>query len=666
MTKKRSATANPSRHPSKRVNLGKNILNDLTETIHNAINRIDSEDIGDEEILRDSETILEDLQDLETAIRAARATAFGRKWKFVQAMEEASRVIKATPSSPRGYLIASDLYGAQGHYKSVIEVVEDGLRTVQPSNWPALYDKREEARQYLEKGVDFVLKLPSEVTSRIFAFSSDIRAREYFLDDVMTCTTVSRSWRNSVLNCAEAWESVELGEYNAWFAPTPLFQTVSTFVKNLTVFCMDDTRQKEIKLVKLASAGMLRSVQQLMISNYLCSGHQVELYTTLITLLGKQLTELVIEINMDDEDDTMNAKIPLDIILSVCPNLVYFSLGGNEQVASLHSSASQPRLLNLEVIRFEHGRRDYNILKWLIPRCPRLQRLTVSCFPFKLLPLIKKHCPKLKDLNIASYNASGGLIEPTDNMQHSGLQRLTYHFEENDASQMVQNLVPFFSKNKDTLEIVDLNVTGRNHVPVQPHWDSIASGQYTRLTYLNLIFDKAASQDIGSGISQFLRRCPMVEQIYLKIDGQVQNDFFAPLIDMPRLRDLAIFNVQSGGGLDQFFKHHSDLGHRSPLQVLGVSHCTKITDDVLHAIADIPTLQIIHFRGHFPLTTHNGMERFFRKVVMNANLRILYMHNVMHLSRDSGKELESLCNMTWKNYRRDSEEYSVELERKEK
>ncbi|KAI8149677.1 hypothetical protein BJV82DRAFT_588890 [Fennellomyces sp. T-0311] len=204
MTKRRSSTE-PSSHPIKRANLPKRIIQDAMEVIYNATCRLNSKDIGDDEIIQDSEELLDNLQDLCAATCAARAAAFGRRGERNKAIDEALKAIKIRPSSPQGYLVASDLYMAHGQYKPAVEVLENGIRTVLPSGWPVLYTKREEARQPLEKKVDFISKLPSEVSSRIFTCMGYSSPEECF-NNAVEFVTVSKIWRATVLQCSKTWQ----------------------------------------------------------------------------------------------------------------------------------------------------------------------------------------------------------------------------------------------------------------------------------------------------------------------------------------------------------------------------------------------------------------------------------------------------------------------------
>ena len=95
---------------------------------------------------------------------------------------------------------------------------------------------------------------------------------------------------------------------------------------------------------------------------------------------------------------------------------------------------------------------------------------------------------------------------------------------------------------------------GASHQDVavmQRLWKTVAIVQYNQLTEIYFECDAATSGAVESGISKFLRQCPALKKLYLKISGKVTDSFFPALIKLPNLRDLALFNFESCSGLKQ-------------------------------------------------------------------------------------------------------------------
>ena len=401
-----------------------------------------------------------------------------------------------------------------------------------------------------------------------------------------------------------------------------------------------------------------------MFIDYIDTPRDMDRSLTLITILGKQLTLLSIQ----PLADLATCSIPLDTILTVCTNLkeLYIHYEDHRDALIPSEWATLPLQSNLEILDFKESRLTAEVFEWIIPRCPRLKKLCTLNAGAKLFGLLSRHCPDLKYAYLAGRIVFYQFSPPRRNDEQKGLQFLSCYHNDEGGLRLIGNLAPLLTRNKDTLKGIAMGAVHQDVAVMQRLWKTVATVQYDQLTEMYFECDAATSGTVGSGISKFLQQCPALKKLYLKISGKVPNTFFATLIKLPNLRDLALFNFETCGGLKQYLDHLIALGHQSPLEVLGINHFKGMTDELLFAVAKIMTLRIIHFRGAFPLLGYRAMPQFFSLLESNGNLDVLMMDNTLrYIESTIGVKLADLNNMTRNLYIKSGEKLnSIELRRK--
>ncbi|KAI8138416.1 hypothetical protein BJV82DRAFT_660697, partial [Fennellomyces sp. T-0311] len=147
---------------------------------------------------------LEFLTNRRAILLFARAKALANIGKLTEAISDALEGIECQPSLVEGYLIAGDIYSTQGKQWKSIQIYELGLRSVVPTGWPILYERRQAATERLNQTIDFVTRLPLEIAEIILTQLQN-------QSDKINCINVSRSWRDLLLHrCSILWRKIEV------------------------------------------------------------------------------------------------------------------------------------------------------------------------------------------------------------------------------------------------------------------------------------------------------------------------------------------------------------------------------------------------------------------------------------------------------------------------
>ncbi|KAI8149272.1 hypothetical protein BJV82DRAFT_708177 [Fennellomyces sp. T-0311] len=592
--------------------------------IRGAIARLEMESISD--VIEHSTTMLDELYDVCTALLSTRARAFGEKGTFDQAIADASKAIEIRPASVQGYLASSEVYTMQGRHPLAISVLEEGLRAVLPSDWPLLYEKREVSMQSMETKVDFVRNLPSEINVQIF----DLLGND---DDeaLIGCTLVSKYWRSAILGYSRLWEVAEFGMVNR-NRTASLLQSVSMHVKKLTFYPSRSAKEYD-SVLALASKSMLLHTTELATEAGLFSERKLNPGA----FLGKQLNELVLCCVNWSNQAKRSDPVSLSSILIQCPNLRHLYLQFTYSPPNLiyfgSSKLSGPLKLQTVFSSFR-GADDIAILEKLIPLCPSLLYLHTRSPEPRILSLLDQHCPDLKQLHMWSFF----FFSPPKNSEavpqsSSGLNKV--YCEVSNADQ-IANLAPLLVKSKDSLQVLHLRLTELSStMTVSDLSFALPDVEYSQLKEFH-----CHAKEYDESISKIMRQCPALDSVLLNVNDIIPDHFFLALAQLTHLRRLNIEAMQSCENLEQFFAYHAVRDQGSTLEGVQIQGCDDMTDDILYELASVVTLQTIIIRGRFPLTTPEGMSRFVRKLGANANLKFLFMQNVV-LAHDSVEELES-------------------------
>ena len=156
---------------------------------------------------------LENLTRALVAILDIRAASHGKKAEFTQGLRDAFKMIEHVPTLSAGYLRAGNLYAIRGKQADAERIYEQGLRAVSPvldqAGYSLLSEHKEAAKAQQEQRINFV-HFPIEICAHIFSYLS--------MDTLFGCMSVSRLWRDRILQCASAWYQIELSASSKYAA----------------------------------------------------------------------------------------------------------------------------------------------------------------------------------------------------------------------------------------------------------------------------------------------------------------------------------------------------------------------------------------------------------------------------------------------------------------
>ncbi|KAI8137578.1 hypothetical protein BJV82DRAFT_700539 [Fennellomyces sp. T-0311] len=174
---------------------------------------------------------LERLDSRRVTVLISRSRALADKGRLTDAVSDALKAIKYGPTLAEGYLAAGEIYCIQGKQKEAVDVYECGLRTVLPSDWSILYERRKSATERMNRKIDFVANLPFEVTEAIFAQLQDHDHKQY-----IDCANTSRLWRSVVLyQCPMLWRTITVSKSSLYHRDSAarLLSSVGRHVQHL-------------------------------------------------------------------------------------------------------------------------------------------------------------------------------------------------------------------------------------------------------------------------------------------------------------------------------------------------------------------------------------------------------------------------------------------------
>ncbi|KAI8149256.1 hypothetical protein BJV82DRAFT_662563 [Fennellomyces sp. T-0311] len=622
----------------KRLNVG-------MENINSAIRALDTDGVDDAETIQYATAMLNELDEAHAHLLAIRARAFLKQAKFDQAIADASKAIDACPTSGKFYLVASQLYIAHGKPKLAIDVLEDGICSTLPSDWPSLYDEREAAKRLLEAKVDFVLAMPPEITARIFTWLP--KAYVIYINNVppLNPTAVSKTWRAAAFNCSSLWKFAHRTGYGKRNVVFEFFPLVCNYVEDLDICGLSQQQSQE--LMSVVSPNMLQYVTKMSLSESVPPNTQLYL----VSVLGKQLTELKLDIAYDrGQDDTF----ALDTLLETCKNLKALTLiCCNARIRYHPPRMPNANILNIEMLSiFTPVGGDYAsdvFLYQLIPRCHQLRFLNLPRYPPSILEVFAGHCLQLEEIAIiAMYDSRKDIWKKEYKKQTlptTGLKRFEYANSGDNAGEL-RDLVPLWVRYKDTLREIDLKVCEADIATMeQEDWDSVLSHNYPYLK--SLVIEHREDDDITTDRTlELLQLCPNLEHVVLSVETALPTDFFASFAGLSNLRQLRISRLNlSCAGFQHYLEHLATLDQKSNLKKVYIFDCEAMTDQNLSALAGVSSLEQIEIYGRCALISTSGITAFLQKLKSNPSIQFLDLRGMANLDTNCLPVMEELVEL---------------------
>ncbi|KAI8137574.1 hypothetical protein BJV82DRAFT_674653 [Fennellomyces sp. T-0311] len=553
---------------------------DKLDTINNTIDALIQRyttATDDDAILKSTE-LLDHLSYGYATALIIRANAFANKGNLKDAVKDALRAVDCQPESAIGYLTAGNIYTIQGNMQAAMDTYQYGLHTVLPSEWFLLYERWKAVKIQRDQKIDFISRLPVEIATNIFSQLRDDG------DTLITCTFVSRYWRECILNqCPELWRTVTITN-KAFDSPPPEAQLLFSTSNHVQHLILNDASEHSLdKLIDMAENDKLSSVKDIEIVTL---PRLIKRHMALVTQLRRRLTNLSIML-MNYEPDDDQTTFELHSIIRLCPKLQYLYLQTRATVVYHPTQSSYQDQYPLLGLTIRAPRLERRVLEQLIPLCPKLQVLDVYDLTPGTTSLLYQQCTQLRHLAVVDgYHLKGINSIVDDNQDLIGLHSLRY----TKGNTTIRKLIPFLSKSNNTLKTLELRIR-----ELDEGSNRLAHLGFSQLTKLNLHMGEEHLPVAAS----MIQHCPVLEDVALVFGGaSVTDEFFASLIMLPRLRNLTLSYIcSSSPALGRFFAHLASRYQECKLQTISLKDCDGVTDGVLRALADITTLRkiVLHY-----------------------------------------------------------------------
>ena len=152
-----------------------------------------------------------------------------------------------------------------------MQIVEKGIENVSATNddddddgLKTLKQLHNDANTRLSTGVDFIARLPYEISSRLlvsYCLSNSTRRH--------ACLNVSRIWREKMLQCKNIWRTLRPNSCPFISIDLQVFPKVTQHIEDLTLDSLSFDRsykQAFKKCIELLGTGDFRSIQKLTIN----------------------------------------------------------------------------------------------------------------------------------------------------------------------------------------------------------------------------------------------------------------------------------------------------------------------------------------------------------------------------------------------------------------
>ncbi|KAI7852548.1 hypothetical protein BDC45DRAFT_512886 [Circinella umbellata] len=662
---------------------------------------------NDNEFKDYSTTILDIVGDIQRSIYMAQAVRYSGRHDFTRtinddAVARTTMMIKDTTITNeteltlQNYLTIGEVFIFKARYKDAIITYEKGIRDLLPSEWPLLYMKRQEAKETMDrKRIDFITRLPLEIAAYIFDYlAAIIKQKDYarqFNLTLVECTYVSRGWRAILLGqeyvAKKLWTTAVLsGEGGLTINSTgKLLPTVGKNVQKISFYRATEQQVKSVK--ELLHSEKLPYLKELafLLHNESSGMTSIKQCKSLITHCCNKLVSLEIEINfrLDQENDS---PLCLATVLATCQNLKELTIVSESTNVSfdwdrnlLDSDTAFPLTSLATSITIYDDTTP--LLNKLIPFCPHLKILMTSNASPSVLNLLNYHCPSLEHLYVHSFINISRLFFPsfqdfmtsssnnnncTTLATSSSLQTIEID-QQNITSEYAESLLRLLLKGQHTIKQIDYSVP----YGFQYLWNILnkrlrlrPDKSFTQLTFLKISYlynDLSRQRDarrnrggrfIDSIAAFITQHCRSLDNLSLDLTNIFSESFYLSLAThLPKLSHFIIQAPahQSGcTGLQEFFKHHANLEHKSSLRTFCLmrgSNVRFVNDGLLLALGDIVTLEKITLFGPFEKCTRKGIRTFLRKLARSTSLREVIFYNVEYLEQDVLKELRTFAGL---------------------
>ncbi|KAI8139367.1 hypothetical protein BJV82DRAFT_626979 [Fennellomyces sp. T-0311] len=525
-----------------------------------------------------------------------RSYAFAKQGHFDSAFADAQQMIDYAPKQAAGYARKACVLSMYGHHKKAISACKDGLQYAKTDDKciKRLREGKDSATVMSDMRLDFIAQLPLELAHEvILQFSTEAKA---------VGLTVSSMWRKRIIECTDAWNTVEVNGKQEQVQLVNAIPYVGRHIEHLTINTADNTIC--LAYFKHIKSERFPKIRSLKLSALTTKEFDPAAARTSMSSLQAcmTLTKLVVSFSKSE------SIITLADVLTTCVNLTELSytttstLSGTNDASTTVNRHDALRSLKLKSNAISDGH-----IKAVLQQCPQLRRLVMlGANPSVFNPIIKYG----EKLQILGYNSRSSLPYPIqgDDTQEHGLRIVCT----NDGTTAVPAslILPLLYKHRKTLETVFVDISSILETDLQRFYTTYPDFKFEKLTTLTFWPFK--------GIQQFMLRTikDTVGLRYLSMVNVSNLEYVVDaIIHLPALTTLRLSHVKSTANCSSlvslFSAHAMRSESQKSLETIKFRHCDGITDAVLFSLASIKTLQRAIFYA-LKGTKAKGLREFFR------------------------------------------------------
>ncbi|KAI7874295.1 hypothetical protein K492DRAFT_211655 [Lichtheimia hyalospora FSU 10163] len=330
-------------------------------------------------------------QSLESILSALdeRALGLAKCANFDAALGDANVLQHMLPSSAVGYLRAAMIYSEQGKQRHVVDICNQGLENVDPTDphYDSLQRTKADAEQRANKRIDFISQLPVDivVTKLIPLLMQDTVVNAFERHPYMS---ISNQWRDRIMQCFGGLRVMVDQPYDR---NRDRYSQVAQLSQNTETMYIEWSSEGTW-FSDLLCDNDFGSLRKLIIRDF--SSNHIAPFVSSLKSIGNNLTCLTV---IQEE----GSKLSLADIVPACPNLSLLSM---EQPyhADLSSLPMTP-LHNMTALSIMHATNaitcDQVVEIW--KRCPALEELKLHpCTDIQSALMVSEYRPSVTRLEL--------------------------------------------------------------------------------------------------------------------------------------------------------------------------------------------------------------------------------------------------------------------------
>ncbi|KAG2221550.1 hypothetical protein INT45_004544 [Circinella minor] len=523
---------------------------------------------------------------------------YGRiqQYKYEAAVQDIEKIIEYNPDLGTNYFKLANVLDLQGKQEKVYQVCDEALKKKKTSEKDSLYGQlvqlKNAANEKRTRRIDPLAVLPVKLDERIFTALTT--------KDLVTLMYISSLWRQRVLQCEAAWETVSDIPNHRPNALRVLPQ-VAKYIKKMTL-CTEKTTIMS-RYLEFIDDGVFTKIESLSLKvSYIKAKNMEMLLTSAFWKIRSTLTCLSLEV-----PNSAN-PVKLAAILFYCKNLKVLEFRACK--GSLASALGDLELLGdshklLIDLRLSVPQMTGQSLKSLIHWCPNIRRLILdnTFFPDNVIDIILNDCTRLEILGYCHTRNDNNIFYLDDLNTNNN----------NDSSNNGSN------KSSDIIKNNPTTITATSTTPHQSS-DNNAVGQLRILSTTTRYIYYNTSGVPSNQLMQLLQKHQKsLERIYVNMaitnEQQVNGEPhpFIPYIDVDvlifdRLEHLS-YVADIYGVMEKLFLSSIESSHSSlkTFEAIDSFNIPAIVDTLIK----IPPVQKLKFLFCDPKAKYNTFQYYF-------------------------------------------------------